>query len=286
MRQEIIDLYDDFTHRSLDRRVFMARLAELAGGSAAAAAMLPLLQASRAAAAVVPADDPGLRIENAAIPAEGGSITGYLARPRDAAGQLGAVVVVHENRGLNPHIQDIARRVAKAGFIAIAPDFLSRQGGTPEDEDKAREMIGQLTMPAVDEDAATVLAWAKQQEGSNQRAGIIGFCWGGGVVGRVATELPDLDAGVVFYGRTPPVDRVTAIEAPLLLHYAGLDQRINADVPAFRKALDEAGVEYQAFIYEGANHAFNNDTAAARYDAAAAGLAWRRTIEFLAAKLA
>ena len=286
MNQDLIDLYDAFTHRGLDRRVFMGRLAELAGGTAAAAAALDLLRADPARAAQVAAEDPRVAAESVVIGDAGSKLKGYLVRPAgDAARRLPAVIVVHENRGLNPYVEDVARRLAVAGFMALAVDFLSPAGGTPADEDQARDLIGKLDMADVVRDATAAAAWLKARPDGNGKVGIVGFCWGGGVVGLVAVADPELDAGVVFYGRTPPLDRVPAIRAPLLLHYAGLDERINADVPAFEAALKKAGKSYTLYRYEGVNHAFHNDTSAARYDAAAATLAWNRTLEFLRAEL-
>lgn len=285
MRQEIIDLYDEFTHRGLDRRLFMQRLAALAGGTAAAAALVPLLEANYARAAMVAADDARIVAERVSIPTDAGPLSGYLAKPAPAAAALPLVVVVHENRGLNPHTEDIARRLAVAGFIALAGDFLSPAGGTPTDQDKAREMIGALSMERVVADAGAAIAWLRARPDGNGKVGIIGFCWGGGVVGRVATVAADLDAGVVFYGRVPPLDAVPRIKAPLLLNYAGLDEGINADVPGFRQALDAAGATYTVHIYDGANHAFLNDTSEARYHPEAAKLAWERTVAFLTERL-
>jgi carboxymethylenebutenolidase len=286
MRQDVIDLYDEFTHRGLDRRVFMRRLAELTGGSAAAYAALAALRADPAKAAIVAPDDPRLRAERITFSgAEGRPTKGYLVVPADAPSLRGGVVVVHENRGLNPHIEDIARRVALGGFNALAVDFLSPLGGTPIDEDRARELIGQLDAAGVVADAAGASAFLRAREDSNGKVGIVGFCWGGGVVGRVATAQPDLDAGVVFYGIQPPAEQVAAIQAPLLLHYAGQDERINAGIPAFAEALKSAGKTYVLHMYEGAQHAFNNDTSAARYDPDAAALAWQRTMAFFAAQL-
>ena len=285
MRQEIIDLYDEFTHRGLDRRVFMQRLTALAGGTAAAVALVPLLEANYARAAVIAADDARVAAEPVSIPTDAGPLKGYLAKPAQAAGRLPAVLVVHENRGLNPHTEDIARRLALAGFLVLAGDFLSPSGGTPADQDKAREMIGALPPDRVVADARAAIAWLRARPDGNGKVGIIGFCWGGGVVGQVATAAPDLDAGVVFYGRVPPIDAVPRIKAPLLLNYAGLDERINAEVPAFRQALDAAGATYTVHIYEGANHAFLNDTSEARYHPEAAKLAWERTVAFLTQRL-
>ncbi len=286
MRQDIIDLYDEFTHRGLDRRVFMQRLAELAGGTAAAAAALPLLEANSAKAAMIAADDGRVQGTRAAVPGPAGEIRGYLALPASPPGKLPAVIVVHENRGLNGHIEDVARRAALAGFVAFAPDFLSRSGGTPADQDQARDMIGKLDQDGVVADARAVIAFLEKHEATNGKVGIVGFCWGGGVVGRVAAAAPELDAGVVFYGRVPPAEAVPNIKAPLLLNYAGKDDNVNAGIPGFREALDKAGVRYELQTYEGAQHAFHNDTSEARYDAAAAKLAWERTVEFFKRNLA
>ena len=286
MDQKIIDLYDAYTHSRIDRRTFMDRLAGLAGGTAAAAALLPLLKADKAAAAIVPADDERLETDYVAYPAPSGEVRAFRAKPRDAAGPLPGVLVIHENRGLNPHIEDVARRAALAGFVALAPDALSPMGGTPEDEDRAREMIGQLNAQETVANLAAGVTWLSQQPDSNGRVGVVGFCWGGGMSGAVAAENPEgLAAAVVFYGRTVPEERVSSIEVPLLLHYAGLDQNINANVPAFQEALDAAEVDYTLHMYEGANHAVHNDTSEARYDQQAAELAWSRTIAFFEERL-
>jgi carboxymethylenebutenolidase len=277
MRQEIIDLYDDFTHRSLDRRAFMEKLTAMVGSAAAAAMVVRALEANPAAAAMVAEDDPRITAERVDM---GGGLMGYFARPAEAAGPLPGIVVVHENRGLNPHLEDVARRAATAGFMAVAVDFLSGKGGTPADADQAREMIGELDADAVVADARKAIAWLAGQEGANGNVGIVGFCWGGGVVGRVAVAEPELDAGVVFYGAPPDAAGVPAIQAPLLLNYAGLDERINAMVPDFTGALDAAGKTYQVYVYDGANHAFHNDTSAERYNEEAATLAWERTMAF------
>lgn len=286
MRQEIITLYDEYTHKGMDRRVFMERLAALAGGMAAAAALVPLLEANYAHGAMTEPDDPSLTTERVSVPTESGELAGYLARPADAAEPLPAIVVVHENRGLNPHIEDVARRAAKEGFLVLAPDFLSSLGGTPDDPDAAREMFGGLDMEQVTAQARAAIDWLAARDDSNGNVGIVGFCWGGGVVGRVAVAAPELDAGVVFYGPAPPSEDVASIQAPLLLHYAGLDERIGAGVPGFEEALDAAGKTYTLHMYEGVNHAFHNDTSEARYDEEAATLAWERTIAFFKETLA
>ena len=287
MRQEIIDLYDEFTHRGMDRRVFMNRLADLAGGTAAAATALALLRADPAGAALVAPDDPRLDADTVTIRDGTPALSGYFVRPEGADGKLPAVVVVHENRGLNAHIQDVARRLATDGFMALAVDFLSPIGGTPTDnEDKAREMIGTLDPAKVVSDAEAAIAWLRARPDSNGKVGIVGFCWGGGVVGRVAAAVPNLDAGVVFYGQAPATETVASIQAPLLLNYAGQDERINAGVPAFEEALKAGGKTYTLYMYEGVQHAFHNDTSAARYNEVAAKLAWERTVDFFKAELA
>jgi carboxymethylenebutenolidase len=287
MDQRIIDLYDDYTHSRIDRRLFLDRLAALAGGTAAAAALLPLLRADRAAAAIVPADDARLETGYVTYPAPGGEIRAYRAAPKDAAGPLPGIVVIHENRGLNPHIEDVTRRAALEGFVALAPDALSPLGGTPEDEDRARDMIGQLDAAQTVANLAAGVTWLSRQPDGNGKVGVVGFCWGGGMSGAVAAENPaGLAAAVVFYGRTVPAEKVPGIQVPLLLHYAGLDQNINAGIPAFREALDQNEVTYTLHMYEGANHAFHNDTSDARYDKAAAELAWGRTIAFFKETLA
>jgi carboxymethylenebutenolidase len=282
MRQELVDLYDDFTHDRISRRVFLDRLTAVLGSAAAASAALAQLAPNYALAAIVAEDDPRVTAERIQIP-EGPRA--YEVRPSNATGPLPGLVVVHENRGLNPHIEDVARRAALDGFLVLAPDFLSSVGGTPSDPEQAREMIGALPQDAAIAEARRAIAWLAGQPGVNGKVGIVGFCWGGGLVGQVAAAEPGLNAAVVFYGRTPAADKVPNINAPLLLHYAGLDDRINADVPAFREALDGAGVRYELHFYDGANHAFHNDTSEARYAPEAAKLAWQRTIEFLKREL-
>lgn len=281
--QAMIDLYDDFTHTGLDRRALMAGLARLAG-SAAAAAVLPLIEASPAAAAIVAADDKRVIAETVKWP--GGSIhhlSGYLVRPAATdKTSLGAVMLIHENRGLTEHIRDVARRLAIEGFIVLAPDFLSPDGGTPADEDKARTMIGALGRDATVADGVATLDYLATVKGGNARVGAVGFCWGGGMVNAVACAAGSrLRAGVAYYGPQPPVALVSAIKARMLLHYGALDTRIDAGIPAYEAALKAAKVKYAVFVYPGANHAFNNDTSAERYDKAAADLAWGRTVAML-----
>ncbi|HZH27070.1 MAG TPA: dienelactone hydrolase family protein [Azospirillaceae bacterium] len=281
----IIALYDEYTHAPLDRRVFLDRLARLAGGAAAAAALLPVLEPNHALARTVPPDDPSIRAERAAVPAGDGQLPGYLAVPTKAE-RSGAVVVVHENRGLNPHIEDVARRLAKAGFIGFAPDLLAQLGGTPKDADEARGMFARLDARRVQSDLKAAIRFLETHPASNGKVGAVGFCWGGGTVARLATDAPDLDAAIVFYGPAPDSEAVGGIQAPLLLHYASLDTRINAGLPAFESALQAAGKRYRLHMYEGVNHAFHNDTGGERYNAEAAGLAWDRTLAFLRETLA
>jgi carboxymethylenebutenolidase len=278
--QRIVDLYDEYTHTPLPRRVFLERLAKLVGGTAAALALVPLLESDRARAAVVAPDDPRLECARAPYPGATGDVQVYVSRPKQSK-RLPAVIVIHENRGLNAHIEDVARRAALAGFLAMAPDMLSPKGGTPADEDAARELIRGLDAEATVRDLVAAVRYLESHEHGTGKVGAMGFCWGGGMVGQLAAEAPDLDAGVVYYGRQPDPARAAAIRAPLLLHYAGLDTRINEGIPAFEAALKKAKKKYALHVYEGVNHGFNNDTSEARYDKQAAELAWSRTIAFL-----
>lgn len=286
MRQEIINLYDDYTHERIGRRAFMDRLTLLAGSTAAAGALLPMLKNNYAQAAIVAPDDARVTTEEVSFPGAEGEVSGYLARPADASGALPAVLVIHENRGLNPHIEDVARRVALEGFVALAPDFLSPLGGTPENEDEAREMISRLDPAKTTQIALAAVDFLKSHDGSTGKVGVIGFCWGGALTNQVAVNSPDVAAAVPYYGRQPSADEAARIQAPLLLQYAGLDERINAGIADYEKALEAANVDYTIYVYEGANHAFNNDTNEARYDKDAAELAWSRTVEFLKQHLA
>jgi carboxymethylenebutenolidase len=283
--QAIIDLYDRFTHGRMDRRTFLDRLATLAGGTPAAAALLPLLAADPTKAAIVPPDDPRLTTGRVTWAGPDGELAGHLARPRDA-GRLPAVIVIHENRGLNPHIEDVTRRMALEGFLALAPDMLSRDGGTPADEDLARAMIGRLDRERTLARLASAIPFLADHPAGNGRVGAIGFCWGGGMVNALATTAPDLAAGVAYYGRQIPAEQVPAIRAALLLHYAEHDAGINAGIEAYTAALRQHGKTFEAHTYPGTQHAFNNDTSAARYHAEAAALAWQRTVAFLRRHLA
>ncbi|HEX3441598.1 MAG TPA: dienelactone hydrolase family protein [Pseudolabrys sp.] len=278
MDQRIIDLYDDFTHGGMNRRAFLDRLAEIAGSGAAALALLPLLQNDYARAATVPADDPRLAIDTVSYDAQGTRISGYLARLK-SKGRRPAAIVIHENRGLNPHIQDIARRLALEGFLAYAVDMLSPLGGTPTDEDKGRDMIATLDAGETARRIAAAVPFLAGHAETTGKVGAVGFCWGGGMVNRIAVLAPHLKAGVAYYGAQVPADQVKSIHAALLLHYAGLDQRINAGIAAYEAALKSAGKQFSIYIYPDVNHAFNNDTGD-RYDKRAADLAWTRTIAF------
>jgi carboxymethylenebutenolidase len=281
--QAMINAYDEYTHLTLDRRSFMQKLTVLTGSAASAAAIAPLLAANSAQAEIVPEADPRVKGEDITYP---GDMKGYLVRPADASGKLPAVIVIHENRGLNPHIRDVARRMALEGFVALAPDFLSPAGGTPSDEDKAREMISALAGKQTVDSAAATVVFLQGNDTTTGKVGAIGFCWGGGMVNKLAVASPDLKAGVAYYGAQPPAEDVPKIKAALLVHYAGLDERINAGIEAYKKALTDSGKDFTIHVYDGVNHAFNNDTSAARYDKKAADLAWGRTVEFLKAKLA
>jgi carboxymethylenebutenolidase len=280
MDQSILELYDSFTHGDMSRRAFLDRLAEAAGSSAAALALLPLLQNDYARAAIVAPDDARLAVDTASYDVQGIRISGYLARLK-AKGKRPAVIVIHENRGLNPHIKDVARRLALAGFLSLAVDMLSPLGGTPADEDKARDMIGTLNADETAQRIAAAVPFLERHAESAGKVGAVGFCWGGGMVNRVAVLAPKLKAAVAYYGIQPPAAAVKSIHAALLLHYAGLDSRVNAGIPAYEAALKAAGKHYSIYIYPNANHAFNNDSNSSRYDRAAAELAWRRTLAFL-----
>ena len=251
----------------------------IAGSSAAALALLPLLKNDYARAAIVADDDARLATDTVYYDAGGAKISGYLARLK-AKGKRPAVIVIHENRGLNPHIKDVARRIALEGYLALAVDMLSPQGGTPSDEDKARDMFAALKLDETAQQLAGAVPFLTKHGESTGNVGAVGFCWGGGMVNRIAILAPDLKAGVAYYGAQPPADKVAAIHAPLLLHYAGLDSRINAGIPAYEAALKAAGKRYTIHVYPDVNHAFNNDTAGDRYNKPAADLAWSRTLAF------
>jgi len=284
MDQKLIDLYDEYTHEFLDRREFLRRLSVLAGSTAAAIALLPLLENNNAKAQVVPKHDPRLYTEHMKYPGATGEVLAYLARPKGDE-KIPGVVVIHENRGLVPHIEDVTRRVALEGFLAIAPDALTPLGGTPEDPEKAPSLIQKLDSQSTIQNYLAAVRYLKTHPVSTGKIGAIGFCWGGAMANQVAVNSPDILAVVPYYGRQPASEDVPKIKASLLLHYAGLDEGINKGIPAYEEALKKASIDYKMYMYEGAQHAFNNDTNPARYNKEAAQLAWKRTISFLKEKL-
>jgi carboxymethylenebutenolidase len=283
MIKKLSVLCEEYAREILGRRDFLRNLALLAGGTTAAATLPPFLKNSYAAAQVIPEDDPRLQTESVEFPGATGSIRAYTARPKDKS-RLPGVVVIHENRGLNPHIEDVARRVAAEGYIAVAPDALSPFGGTPEDPNEARPLFQKLDREANVKNFVAAVEYLKTNPQSTGRVGCMGFCWGGGVTNQVAVNCPELAAAVPFYGIQPAPEDVPKIKAAMLIHYAGNDERINAGIPAFEEALKKAGVEYKIYIYKGAGHAFFNDTGS-RYDKEAADLAWQRTVAFFKEKL-
>jgi carboxymethylenebutenolidase len=278
---QVLKLFDQYVHGQLSRRGFLDNAAKFAVGGATAASLLSALSPNFAAAQQVPDSDPRLETKTIEIPSPQGygKVQGYLAKPVKAKGKLPTILVIHENRGLNPHIKDIARRLALDNFIAFAPDALLPLGGYPGDEDKARELFPKLDQTKTREDFLAAAGYLKTLPDGSGKVGVTGFCYGGGVTNFLATRIPDLAAAVPFYGQQPPAEDVPKIKASLLIHYAGEDERINAGWPAYEAALKAANVKYEAYIYPGVQHGFNNDTTP-RYDEAAAKLAWRRTIDF------
>jgi carboxymethylenebutenolidase len=279
MDQRIIYLYDSFTHGEISRREFIDGAATIVGSTTAAAALLPLMANDYARAATIAPDDSRLAIDKTSYDSPKGKVNAELVRLKEK-GKRPAVIVIHENRGLNPHIEDIARRLAVAGYLAIAPDLLSVAGGTPASEDAARELHAKANKNDMLAAAIAAIAFAKQHPESTGKVGAVGFCYGGGVVNAMAVASADLNAGVAYYGVQPPAEKVSSIQAALLLHYAGLDKRVNAGIAAYEAALKEAGKRYTIYIYPNVNHAFNNDTGD-RYDKTAADLAWSRTLASL-----
>jgi len=268
-------------HGLLSRRDFLQRAAQFAAVGVTGEALLTALSPRFAEAKQIPDDDPGIKTRYVELPSPKGygKLRGYLAQPAKAKGKLPTVLVVHENRGLNPHIEDIARRLALDDFIAFAPDALFPLGGYPGDEDKARELFGKLDQAKTREDFLAAEDYLKHLPEGNGKVGVVGFCYGGGIANFLATRVPDLAAAVPFYGAQPAAEDVAKIKAPLLIQYAGKDERVNSGWPAYEQALKAAGVKYQVYIYPDVEHGFNNDTTP-RYDEAAAKLAWKRTIEF------
>jgi carboxymethylenebutenolidase len=279
MDQRIIDLYDTFTHGGMTRREFLDRLAALAGSAATAAALLPLLENNYAQAAIVDPNDARLMIDRVAYDSPKGKINGYLARPK-AGGKRPVVLVIHENRGLNPHLEDVARRFALEGFLGYAVDLLSLVGGTPPSEDAARELHTKMSQDDAVVALVAAVSFLKKHPESTGKVGAVGFCFGGLMVNRLAVASAELDAGVAYCGRQVPADQVPKIRAPLLLHYAEHDPGVNAGIAAYEAALRANNKKYTIHHYPGTQHAFNNDTGAARYNKAAADLAWGRTVAF------
>ena len=286
IQQEVFDLYDDYAHSRVNRRDFMEKLSVYAIGGLTVPALMSYLMPDYKNTLQVKADDP--RIVSGYIhydsPKGGGSIKALLSKPAEAKGKLGGVVVIHENRGLNPYIEDVGRRLALAGFISIAPDALTPLGGYPGNDDQGREMQSKRDKGEMLENFVDAFEYLKGQPDCNGKVGAVGFCFGGGIVNLMAVRLPDLAAGVPFYGAQPPADQVPNIKAPLLIHYAGLDTHVNEGWPAYEAALKANHIEYTVYIYPNVNHGFHNDTTP-RYDKAAAELAWQRTIDFFSEKL-
>ena len=278
---EVLRLFDQYVHGAIDRRGFLERAARFAVGGITASMLLDALSPRFAEAQQVARDDARLSASYADYdsPKGSGRMRGYLVLPAKHSGKLPGVLVVHENRGLNPHIEDIARRIALENYLAFAPDALTPLGGYPGDEDKARELFAKLDQTKTREDFLSAAAWLQKRPQCNGKIGAVGFCWGGGVVNMLATRLPDLAAAVPFYGNQPRPEDVSKIKAPMLIHYAENDERINAGAAAFEAALKANHVKYEMFTYPGTQHGFNNDTTP-RYDKAAAGLAWQRTMDF------
>jgi carboxymethylenebutenolidase len=284
MDNKMIGVCDD-CHELMDRRELLKRAALLAGGTVAAGVWLSMLESNLVYAEIIPKHDPRLDTEYLKYPGVAGDVRAYSARPKGEIKKIPGVIVIHENRGLNPHIEDVTRRVALEGFLAVAPDALSSFGGTPEDEGKAQTLIGQLDEHTNLKNYLAAVQYLKTHPMTTGKVGVIGFCWGGGVANRLAVNSPDVSAAVPYYGRQPASGDVEKIKASLLLHYAGLDEGINKGIPAYEAALKKASIDYRLYMYEGAKHAFNNDTNAARYNKEAAQLAWQRTISFLKEKL-
>ncbi len=284
--QDLLILFDAYVHGDIDRRGFLERAQKFAVGGLTAAGLLAALSPQFAAAQVIAPDDKRIQTETVRIasPEGHGSINAYLARPAGATGKLPGVLVIHENRGLNPHIEDIARRLALEGYLAMAPDALTPLGGYPGDEDKARALFAKLDQKKTLPDFLAAAAALKSHANGNGKVGVVGFCYGGGIAHTLATRLPDLDCAVPFYGNHPPADAAARVKAPLLIHFAEKDERINAAWPAYEAALKAAGIAHTAHTYAGTQHGFNNDTTP-RFDADAAKLAWGRTLAFFAQHL-
>jgi carboxymethylenebutenolidase len=286
IKQEVFDLYDDYAHNRIERRDFIHELSAYAVGGITVPALMSFLMPAYASNTQVKCDDPRLQSEYIYFdaPKGGGKIRALLCRPISYSGKLGGIVIVHENRGLNPYIEDVARRAALAGFITIAPDALTPLGGYPGNDDQGRDMQSKLDKNSILEDFIAAAGYLKTLKDSNGKIGVVGFCFGGWVANMMAVRMEDLSAAVPFYGTQPAADDVARIKAPLMLHYAGLDTRVNEGWPAYEQALKEQKKVYSVFIYPNVNHGFHNDTTP-RYDKQAADLAWQRTIDFFKEKL-
>lgn len=278
MDQQIINLYDEYTHKPLTRNEFIRRLVLLTGSMTAALAILPMIEVNGTGAKVATSDE-DLFTEQISYPGVNGEMQAYVARPK-ADKKYPAVVVIHENRGLNGHIEDVARRAAQAGYLAIAPNALAPLGGTPANEDDARAKFQQLKQEDSNQNFVKAFDYLATRKDYNGNWGCVGFCWGGAMANFLAVNVPSLKAAVAFYGRQPEAADVAKIKAAVQLHYGGLDERVNAGIPAYEEALKKNNIRYELYIYEGANHAFHNDTAPTRYNEAAAKLAWERTMNF------
>ena len=280
--QELLDLFHEYQHGDIDRRKFLDRARRFAVGGVTAMALFESLKPNYAWAQQVPKDDSRLKLEYATVPSPqgNGTVRGYLARPANTSGKLPGVLVIHENRGLNPYIEDVARRFAVANFVAFAPDGLTSVGGYPGDDEKGAVKFREVDGPKMVEDFVASAGWLKARPDCTGKIGVVGFCFGGGIANTLAVRIPDLGAAVPFYGRQPSAEDTAKIKAPLMLHYAGNDQGVNAGWPAFEAALKTNNKKYEAFVYEGTQHGFHNDTTP-RYDEAAAKLAWQRTLDFL-----
>lgn len=286
IQQEVFDLYDDYAHNRVSRRLFMQKLSTYAVGTLTVTSLMSFLMPDYKGHVQIEPDDPRLQSGYITYPSPkgGGTIKGLLSKPEKHKKKLGGIIVVHENRGLNPHIEDVARRAALAGFISLAPDALTPLGGYPGNDDAGRELQGKRNRDEMLEDFIAGYEYLKNHSDCNGKVGVVGFCFGGAIANLMAVRLPDLSASVPFYGGQPPIADVPKIKAPLLLHYAELDTRVNEGWPAYETALKANDKEYKAYMYEKANHGFHNDTTP-RYDKEAAEKAWKRTIDFFEKKL-
>ena len=282
MDQEIINLYDEYTHSNLSRKSFISRLAKITGSVAIAMTVIPMLENNYAAAKTI--EDANIITEDVTYPALNGDMKGFMAKPKGKK-KLGTVMVIHENRGLNPHIKEVAKRIATAGYIALAVDALSPFGGTPVNEEEARGLFAKIDATKNLQNFLDGLIYLRKFDDGNGKTAVLGFCWGGGMVNDLAVNDPKLKAAVSYYGRQAKAEDTAKIKASLMLHYGGLDTRINVGIPAFEAALIANKVKHQIFIYPEVNHAFNNDSSPTRYNEAAAKIAWERTLNLLAKKI-